>query len=143
MTSALDSLPPKRRAFVEAYCGEAAGNGAEAARIAGYKSPRTQASRLLTFDNVARAIAEHAQKATRAAIATAEERQEWLSDVVRGLVDDRDGPASLRDRMKALELLCRMRGDFIDRTEVAQIGVSTVVHLTKEQAAALAAEGDD
>ena len=42
--------------FVEAYIGEANGNGAEAARIAGYGAPKEAASRLLTYVNIRSAV---------------------------------------------------------------------------------------
>lgn len=143
MSEALASLPPKRRAFVEAFCGAANGNATEAARMAGYKSPDPEGSRLLGNARVADAIAEIREKVSARAISTAEERQAWLSDVVKGLVDDRDGPASLRDRMKALELLCRMRGEFNDRSEVKhEGGGGVVVALTLDKARRLAAEED-
>lgn len=54
---ALDRLTPRRRAFVNYYCGAARFNGTEAARLAGYKVPRQEASRLLSNADV-RAVLE-------------------------------------------------------------------------------------
>lgn len=136
-------LTPKRQRFVDAYTGEAMGNGAEAARIAGYAHPVKQASRLLTFVDVAAAIAERRAQTTRQAISTAAERQEWLSRVHRGEVDDGESDASLKDRIKALELLGKMQGDFIERQQVEHSGAAVSVTLTYDEARRLAAEGDD
>jgi phage terminase small subunit len=54
--AALDALPPKRRAFVLAYCGESACNGSDAARRAGYAKPGEEAHRLLKNAHVVRAV---------------------------------------------------------------------------------------
>jgi phage terminase small subunit len=45
-----NKLTLKQRRFVEAYCGEAAGNATQAAKLAGYSSrtARSQGQRLLT-----------------------------------------------------------------------------------------------
>lgn len=56
------NLSEREARFVDAYIGEAAGNGTEAARLAGYKGSasvlKVQASRLLTRANVQAALAE-------------------------------------------------------------------------------------
>lgn len=54
---ALEPLTYRQRLFVGYYAGEAKGNGSEAARLAGYGSPRVEASRLLTKANIQAAIA--------------------------------------------------------------------------------------
>lgn len=53
----LEPLTYRQRMFVGYYAGEAKGNGTEAARLAGYGSPRVEASRLLTNANIQAAIA--------------------------------------------------------------------------------------
>lgn len=64
--SALDSLLPKQRAFVEAYfaCGM---NGSEAARRAKYKQPRVSAQDLLRHPKVRAAISERLDEAAMSA----------------------------------------------------------------------------
>ena len=131
--SALENLPPKRRAFVEAYCGAAQGNATKAARMAGYAKPNPEGSRLLANASVAEAIAKISAITSNARISTAEERQEWLTAVYRGEVDDVNGPASIRDRMKAVELLGKMRGDFVEKREVEHRGAGLVVALTRDE----------
>lgn len=78
-------LTERERRFVAAYVGEGNGNGAKAAQLAGYgrRSARVTASRLLTKANVQQAIAAHAAAATRESIASAQERDEALSRIVR------------------------------------------------------------
>jgi phage terminase small subunit len=124
--AALDALPPKRRAFVIALVGEAAGNQTEAARIAGYASPKAEGSRLLTFGDVAAAV-----KAMRV---PAERAKVLGIDDLRGLWSDfaLDGDVSTRDRLKATELLGKSQGAFVERREVRV----TEVPATKEEALA-------
>lgn len=84
-----EGLTEKQQRFIEAYCGEAKGNGAEAARLAGYqaKDPHAYAvvaDRLLTSVDIRGAIDAFREKVTSDAIATAEEVQGFLTDVMRG-----------------------------------------------------------
>lgn len=105
------ALDERRRRFVEAYMGQAAGNATEAARLAGY-SPRTakqQGARLLTFVDVKQAIENRQQNDP--AIATREERQRFWTNVM----NDRD--ADMKDRLRASEILGKASGDFVDRVE--------------------------
>lgn len=77
-------LKGKRAAFVAAYLGEARGNGALAARMAGYRSPTVEASRLLTFAEVAEAVAAgRAEIAARLSAEALMSRDEWLREVKR------------------------------------------------------------
>lgn len=46
----------RRRLFVAHYLGQAKGNGTLAANLAGYRSPRMAAARLMTNDDIRRAI---------------------------------------------------------------------------------------
>lgn len=96
----------KRQRFVEAFVGEAQGNGTKAAILAGYseKSARKIASELQTFPDVKQAI-EARQHALIAASETSTQRiiQE-LEAVAFTPVDVKSG-----DKMKALELLGKHR----------------------------------
>lgn len=112
-----DKLTPKRRAFVEAYTGEARGNALEAARMAGYKAPHPEGARLLQNATVAAAIREATVQVRQEAIATREERQTMLTRVMLGIELDRGDEPAMRDRLRALELLGKMQGDFIERVE--------------------------
>jgi phage terminase small subunit len=111
----LGKLTEKQRRFVEAYMGEAAGNGTQAARLAGYAGTDLTladvASSNLRKPDVAAAIAERV--ADDPAISTRKERQAFLTAVQRG-----DEPAEMPDRLKAVQLLGKMQGDFIERIEI-------------------------
>lgn len=140
---ALDALPPKRRAFVLAYCGEAAGVGSEAARRAGYKSPEVEACRLLRDAKVALAVKAMRAPAESRAIASVEELREWWSAVMRGEVTeagvDDDGFATLttvtmKDRLKASELLGKSQAAFVENRNVNVTGGGMVLHVTPETA---------
>ena len=103
-------LTAKQQAFVEAY----AGNATAAALAAGYskKSARVQGRRLITKDNVAKAIKEREAKRLAPTIATRQERQEFWTSVLRS--EDE----AMKDRLKAAELLGKSEGDFLERVEM-------------------------
>jgi phage terminase small subunit len=121
-------LSAKQRAFVDAYTGPAEGNASEAARIAGYRHPERQGWRLLkNVAAVQQAIDEATAEAKRAAVIDRQKRQELLSEIALGNVTDyhvsKDGvvvetPTLVRDRSRAIELLGKMQGDFIEKLDV-------------------------
>lgn len=82
------TLSLKERRFVDAYLGSAAGNATAAVRAAGYsgrsaKAQQVQGSRLLSKTKVKAALAARLQKAEAKGIATAEERDLRLSEILR------------------------------------------------------------
>lgn len=105
-------LTEKQRRFVEAYTGEAQGNATRAATLAGYTHPTTQGPRMLENVGVASAIEAARKDVTDAAIATREERQRFLTGMIRAT------EIEPKDRIKACEVLGKMQGDFIERHEV-------------------------
>lgn len=109
------TLTERERRFVECYMGEAAGNATQAARAAGYsaKTARKQGSRLLTKGNIRAAIAE--RSASDPAVWTREDRQRFWTAIASGGRGYQ--LASLRDRLKASELLGRSQADFVERVE--------------------------
>ena len=117
----------RRQAFCEAYL--ASGNATEAARKAGYspQSARSQGQRLLTFADVQEYLAERNQEIIAASTAQVEEiRQLWT--------------ATMRDRLKASELLAKTYGAFLDRVEVdAEVKTRELMAgMTEEELRALA-----
>lgn len=129
----LTSAQFKVQAFVEAYAGEAEGNGAKAAEIAGYakgNSAKVTASRLLKRADVRAAIANRQQEIANAAaiadavrreqdeekrhasIADAAERREVLSTMLR---DAAYNPAA---RVKAADVLNKMDGLYVTKLGV-------------------------
>lgn len=107
-------LTEKQRRFVEAYMGEAAGNGTEAARLAGYKgNSRTLgqvASENLAKPDIAKAIAS--EVAADPLVLSREDLQRFWSRAVQGQEDV--------DRLKASELLAKSQAMFVHRIEVKQ-----------------------
>lgn len=103
------TLTEKERRFVDAYLGEARGNGTEAARLAGYstKNLRHQASRLLTKANIAEAVAERQAAERDESIATARELDAAMTSIVR--------TGKNFDRIKATSELNRVMGRHLTR----------------------------
>lgn len=158
-------LTHKQRRFVEAYTGECHGNATEAYKRAGYSwgtdaTARVESHKLLTNPNVSSAIASATQEVSSRAIATRQERQELLTRILRGeetevrlgsggaLVGTTEFvvPVTAKDRLKALELLGRMQGDFVERHEHSGPGGGPISHASFTEllkAAQERAGGDD
>lgn len=130
----MTKLSERERRFVECYMGAAAGNATKAARLAGYAqtTAEKQASRLLAKVGIQSAIA--ARASSDPAVWTREDRQRFWTRVASGA--DVFSTASLRDRLKASELLGRTQGDFIERHHVEG-------RITLEQALTASREGCD
>lgn len=120
-------LTTRQEAFVAAYLGPAKGNATEAARMAGYKVPRQEGSRLLTNAVIAARVAEHVAQQ----VATADEVLRELADVafadwrdfVEVIARDKTGkPVKVRmdltNKVKALELLGKYHSLFVERQKI-------------------------
>lgn len=121
-------LSELQQRFVDAYCGEARGNAAEAVRMAGYKCKGTKAqgvqgSRLLANDSIQRVIKERTERAASARIATIEEIQQVLTEIIRN-----PGEES-QHRISASKELGKMQGAYIDRKEIKVDGAPPVVYV--------------
>lgn len=128
-----DSLSPKHRLFVEAYCGDLT----QAMQVAGYIGQPAQLEargrELLANPSVKEAIRQRAKYLvkTQETIATREERQEFLSAVMRNQDPHRipeldefgkakaAEPVPMNTRLKALELLGKSHGDFTENINVS------------------------
>ena len=131
-----DGLTIKQRAFVHAYCGPAQGNGALAAKMAGYKgsasSHKNAANKLVNHPLVSAAIRAFADKVEDESVMPARERQQWLTALVRGeigesvMVEDQvvEVPARIKDRLTACDQLNKMQGVYTERREVDHRGAS-------------------
>jgi hypothetical protein len=117
MTTRTPRLTLKQRRFCQAYTGEAEGNGARAAELAGYASKRRDslkenASRLLRMPHVRaeidRICAEHPLVASR------EQRRALLAKIATGELPGTE----VRDRVNALHLLLKSSGDLIERRQI-------------------------
>lgn len=122
-------LTPKRQAFVEAYTGPAQGNATEAARLAGYAKPKQEGHRLLTNADVQRAIEAATAEVRKAAVMDRQRRQELLTQIaeadasIREYHVTKDGAVVetaplVKERERAIELLGKMQGDFIERLDI-------------------------
>ena len=126
-------LTLKQEAFCLAYTGVCAGNATAAYKMAGYhvssdnvagvngnnclKKPAIQA-RIRAIQARIRAIQQEAAKNSK--VMTPQQMQERLSRIARREVEAADGKApSLHAALKALELLCKMQGLFLQRQEVS------------------------
>ena len=123
-------LTPKRQRFVHEYLIDP--NATRAAIKAGY-SPRTakqQGSWLLTNVDVSAALSAERERVTNGMVKSA-------SFVYDGLVKEAENVDSApRDRIRALELVGKLRGEFIQRTET-HVTHELVQTLTDEQLEAL------
>lgn len=133
-----DDLTPKERLFAE---GIATGmSNRDALDWAGYHtaSPSATAIALKNRENVRLAIKEFSLQLQSSTIADARERQELLTSIMRDLIkkevvtkkgDVVEVGADFGERMKAVELLGKMQGDFVERHEVRNQTVLAVVQL--------------
>jgi phage terminase small subunit len=106
----IKALTKKEKSFVEAYCGVAKFNGADAAREVGYseKTARSIASKLLTKVNIQEYIQEFMNKATDKALVT-------TADIVKRLWEegnDFDDGTTQPGRVSALKALTDYTGGF-------------------------------
>jgi phage terminase small subunit len=120
-------LTERERRFVEAFMGPAAGNGTEAARLAGYKGSApvlgVQSTRLLKKASVLAAIEQRRETLTDASIADAGERRRLLTVHARS----GDNPAAA---IKAIDTLNKMDGAYVEKHEHSGHLVTTakVIH---------------
>jgi phage terminase small subunit len=114
----------KQRRFVEYYTGVSQGSATDAARRAGYAHPDRQGPRLLRNVVIAECLAQASAEVRSTAIATREERQEFLTAMMRG-----EEPGEPKDRIKATEILGKMQGDFIERHHVTTDGPLVSVYV--------------
>lgn len=135
-TSKLTSMQEK---FCQLYA--ATGNATQAFKDAGYAwksegAAAKNASNLIHKNsNIQKRLRELSDKAETEAIASIQEMQETLTQIIREelseevLMSEGDGDgmshivskrkkAALKDRLKALELLGKMKGAFIDKVQV-------------------------
>lgn len=117
--------------------GPAAGNGTEAARIAGYKGNSgvlaVQSTRLLSKANVAAALTERREVLTSQSIADAKERREVLSTILRSATENAN------DRIRAIDVANKMDGVYVEKHEHGGVGgaplVTRVIHTFTEDSA--------
>lgn len=107
-------LSAMQKKFIAAY----EGNATEAAKAAGYKerSAYNAGARLMKNDEVLKAIEQKQAAANNEAVASFQERQEFLTQIMR------DEDEMTKHRLKAVELLGKMCGDFSERMIIQRTG---------------------
>lgn len=124
-------LSNQQRKFCEEYVNN--GNNGTQAYLKAYKTckkeetAKASASRLLTNVNVTEYIEELRTALKKKAIMTAEERMIWLTGVVLGNVKEKvyyegeesEREAYLNDKMKAMDMLNKMNGEYINKLELS------------------------
>ena len=93
----------------------------------------SKACELLKKDKIKERYEELQEKADNEAIMSAIERKKWLTDVITGEIKEKiflDGvqaerDAYLSDKMKAMEILNKMSGEYVTKIE-GDIGVTTI-----------------
>ena len=106
-------LNARQKSFCEFYV--ASGNATESAIKARYseKTARSIGQRLLTNVDIKKYIKELQEKAKESRILTAREKREWLSEVIK------NGNEKLQDRLKALDILNKMDGDYVEKVQLS------------------------
>ena len=103
-----NELTARQKRFVDAY----EGNATAAARAAGFKNPNVYADDLMKNPRVIAAIQEREKERRSKIIATRDERLRRLTEIMR------DDTQKTTDRLRAIEIMCRAEGDFIERQEL-------------------------
>ena len=118
----------------EAFCMNISNgiNATDAYRQAGYKvkndnSAAASASALLRNRKIVARLKELGDAKEKAGIADADEQKAFATAVVRGEMTDRDGkPVPMSVRLKAMELLGKMQGLYVNHVET-NLNVQPVV----------------
>ncbi|MFR0495122.1 terminase small subunit [Limosilactobacillus reuteri subsp. suis] len=128
MSSITKKLTNKQQAFIDAYCGASKFNATDAARRAGYKHPEVQGSQNLEKLSVEISQRmQHLKEKSGSSIMSQQEVAERLSKFADGSIKVQqlanngklvDAPISPKDQLKALELLGKSYGMFVDKKEI-------------------------
>ena len=126
-------LNARQKSFCEFYV--ASGNATESAIKAGYSEKYTNknVSKIRQNTAVQEYIKELQEKAKTNRIMTAVERREFLTEVIK------NGNEKLQDRLKALDILNKMDGEYIEKMQLSgQVNTNPLSGLTTEELRVLA-----
>lgn len=127
LIEALNALNERQRRFVLAYTGSTEGvppgNATQAAIWAGYskRGADVQAVRLLGNARIQSALKAVRVKDEAAGSMARHERKLFWSSVMRGEMQEGGVRPTVRNRLRASELLAKAEGDFSQRIEIADI----------------------
>ena len=132
------ALSLKQQRFVSFYLGQSKGNQTDAARRAGYKQPRMAGSRLMTNDDIRKAVGLIVAEACLEAKDILDVLSAIALGNMRRFVElGRDDRWSCRDSIKACELLGRYRGLWRGQTDdgglLDAIKVAEEIHAKRNQ----------
>ncbi|SRR6266496_1246494 len=120
----LKGLSLKQQKFVDAYLGEAAGNGTKAAQLAGYRGSQ-QTLKAVASENLTKPdIAKQIEKRLRTATMTSEEVLRELSGIASA---EFYGPIRLGDKLKALDLIAKHHRLYSESIDV------TIEHVDRQE----------
>lgn len=124
----------RQKKFAEYYA--QCGNATKSAKKAGYsdKFAGQNADKLLKNTKIAQYIGELTEKAKDKRIMTAKDRQITLSDIAR------DDAQKAGDRVKAIDTLNKMTGEYVTKIESSVNMTSPFSELTTEELRKLAEE---
>lgn len=128
-----DKLTAKQEMFCQHYV--ATNNGAKSAKLAGYKGDNVSvsASRLLSNAKIQRRINHLREKELRKINIDKSDTLTWIVDMANPVNEYKYNP---NVRLKALEMLGKAQGLFIDRKEVTQettVNVHNPANLSDEE----------
>lgn len=92
----------------------------------------SKASELAKTGKVLERLKELAEETSSKAVMTATKRKEWLSDIIRSENE------KTRDKLKAVDILNRMEGEYTDKVEVEDKRKSPYDELSVDELKALA-----
>ena len=126
----MSHLTPRQERFAREYIVDR--NGAQAAIRAGYsaKGASQQGSKLLALDKVRARVDE----LSKVAVSKTDMTVEWVLQNLRREALDAESNAG--SRVRALELIGKYHGMFVDRVETRELGNKTDEELAKEVAEA-------
>lgn len=126
--SSINKLTNKQKAFIDAYCSVSKFNATDAARRAGYKHPNKQGpENLVKLGTEISKRMQQLKEKSGASIMSQQEVAQRLSKFANGSIKVQqlanngklvDAPVSPKDQLKALELLGKSYGMFVDKKEV-------------------------
>jgi hypothetical protein len=94
-----------------------------------------KASALAKTDKVMARLKELAAQATSEAVMNAKQRKEWLTSIIRSEAEE------TKDKLKAVDILNRMDGEYVDKVQLAGQVNNPMAGLTTEELKKLINDG--
>lgn len=127
----MENLTEKQKRFIDYYI--QTGNASESSKLAGYKGTNLDVIGNQNLVKLGKYIQPRLEKVHDEIILTAEERQIILSDMVR----DNEN-TKIADKLRAIDLLNKMDGQYIEKVEVNNVDTDWFIDLTTDELRRLA-----